>query len=113
MSAVRASKPKRLLRAAVISLAAAAAIAFLADYLSLRFNIPHRDSFDSVNVRQFYAVKLKNRSTNYMFSDPQPVECVNSVFPHYGDNPCWYTRRHTTVKVKIDDGPFGPWINTP
>jgi hypothetical protein len=104
---------KRILKFAAASLLAIAALAFLADYLSLRLNIPRRETFDSVEVRRFFAVKLKNRQTNYMFDQPRPVECVNSVFPHYGDNPCWYTRRHTTVEVKIDDGPFGPWINTP
>ncbi len=104
---------KRIFWITVGSLAAISALAFLADYLSLRFGIPKRDSFDSVEVRQFYAVKLKNRQTSYSFSDPQPVECVNSVFPHYGDSPCWYTRRHTTVEVDIDSGPARPFIDTP
>lgn len=104
---------KRIFRITAASLAAAAALGFLADYLSVRLDIPRRDQFSSVDVRRFYAVKLKNKQTNYMFDDPRPEECVNSVFPHFGDNPCWYTRRHTTVEVKIDDGPFGPWINTP
>ncbi len=104
---------KRIFRISAASLAAVAALAFLADYFSLRFNIPRRDALSSVDVRRFYAVKLKNGQTNYIFDEPRPVECVNSLFPHYGDNPCWYTNRHTTVRVNIDDGPFGPWINTP
>jgi hypothetical protein len=98
---------------AIASLAAAAAVAYLADYLSLRLGIPSRAQFDSVEVRRFYAVKLKNRQTSYMFDDPKPTDCVNALFPHYGDNPCWYTRRHTTVRINIDSGPFGAWIDTP
>lgn len=104
---------KRIFLITVAALAAAGALAYLADYLSLRLGIPHRDQFDSVEVRHFYAVKLKNRQTSYMFDDPQATECVNALFPHFGDNPCWYTKRHTTVEIKIDAGPFGPLIDTP
>jgi hypothetical protein len=104
---------KRIFLITVAALAAAGALAYLADYLSLRLAIPHRDQFDSVDVRHFYAVKLKNRQTSYMFDDPQSTECVNALFPHFGDNPCWYTKRHTTVEIKIDSGPSGPLIDTP
>lgn len=104
---------KRIVRTTVVCVAALAALAYFADYLSLRLNLPRRDAFSSVDVRHFFAVKLKNKQTNYMFDNPRPEECVNSLFPHYGDHPCWYVKRHTTVEVKIDDGPFGPWINTP
>lgn len=97
----------------LVGILALAALAFLADYLSLRLDVPARDRFDSVDIRHFFAVKLKNKQTSYMFDQPQPTECVNSLFPHLGDNPCWYARRHTTVEVKIDDGPFGAWIDTP
>jgi hypothetical protein len=108
------SNVKRIIRITLGSLAAIAVVAYFADYLSLRLAIPHRDQLDSVDVRHFYAVKLKNRQTNYMFDrQPRPTECVNSLFPHYGDNPCWYTKRHTTVQIKVDGGPFGAWIDTP
>ena len=79
---------KTIFLVVIASLAAVAAVAYLADYLSLRLGIPNRAEFDSVEVRRFYAVKLKNKQTSYMFDDPQPVECVNAVLPHYGDNPC-------------------------
>jgi hypothetical protein len=104
---------KRIFLLTLGSLAAAAALAYAADYLSLRLAIPHREPFDSVDVRHLYAVKLKNKQTNYMFQAPQPTECVNSLFPHYGDNPCWYTKRHTTVEINVDSSPFGAWIDTP
>jgi hypothetical protein len=104
---------KRIMLITLASLAAIGGLAYLADYLSLRLRIPSRTQFDSVEVRRFYAVKLKNRQTSYMFDDPKPMDCVNGLFPHSGDNPCWYTRRHTTVRINIDSGPFGAWIDTP
>lgn len=104
---------KRILLIAAASLAALAAVAFVADYLSLRLGIPVRAQLDSVEVRHLYAVKLKDNKTSYMYDQPTAVPCVNSVLPHYGDNPCWYTKRHTTVEVDLDSGPFGAWINTP
>ncbi len=104
---------KRIVRLSFASLVAVAALAYLADYLSVRLAIPKRELYDSVEVRRFFAVKLKNHSTSYMFQDPQPEECINSLFPHFGDNPCWYTKRHTTVEVDINSGPAGPLIDTP
>ncbi len=104
---------KRIFWRVVLALAALCALAYAGDYLSVRFGVPHRAAFDSFNVQRFYAVKLKNRTTNYMFDKPQPTECVNSLFPHYGDTPCWYMKRHTVIQVNMDAGPFGAWIDTP
>ena len=86
---------------------------FAADYFSVRWGIPKRVPFDSVEVRRFYAVKLKNKQTSYMFDQPQAMECVNSIFPHFGDTPCWYLKRHTVMQVNLDASPFGAWIDTP
>jgi hypothetical protein len=105
---------KRIFAIVAVAVAALSALVFTADYVSVRFGIPdHRDQFDSVEVRHFYAVKLKNRKTSYMFDKPQSMECVNSLLPHFGDTPCWYMKRHTTVQVNLDSGPFGAWIDTP
>jgi hypothetical protein len=105
---------KRALAMVVLSLAAILVLAFTADYLSVRFGIPnHRAQFDYFDVRHLYAVKLKNRKTSYMYDKPQSMECVNALFPHYGDTPCWYMKRHTVIQENLDSGPFGPWIDTP
>jgi hypothetical protein len=71
-------------------------LVYLGDYLSLHFDIPnHRPQFGSVVVERDYAVPLKNRTTEYMFDQPAPQACVYSLFPHFGDSPCWYLTRHT------------------
>jgi hypothetical protein len=105
---------KRIFGIVVLAVAAAFVLVFTADYASVRFGIPgHREQFDDVEVRHFYAIKLKNRKTEYTFDQPQPMECVNSLLPHFGDAPCWYRKRHTVVEVNINSGPFGAWIDTP
>jgi hypothetical protein len=105
---------KRIFAIVILAAAAIFAVVFTADYVSVRFGIPgHRAQFDDVEVRHFYAVKLKNRKTSYMYDQPQSWECVNSLLPHYGDAPCWYLKRHTVIQVNLDSGPFGAWIDTP
>ena len=75
---------------------------YVCDYLALRFRIPNnREQFGSVMVQRSYAVPLKDRKTEYMFDPPAPQACVNSLFPHFGDPPCWYLRRHTRQQINV------------
>jgi hypothetical protein len=77
-------------------------LVYASDYLSLRLPIPnHRPQFGSVMVERYYAVPLKNRKTEYMFDQPVAVTCVHSLFPHFGDPPCWYLSRHTRQKIRL------------
>lgn len=99
---------------AILALALLAGLAYAGDYISLRFGIPsHRTQFDSVAVQKMYAVKLKNGQTSYMLDQPQTVDCVNSLFSHFGDTPCWYLKRHTQIQIDMDSGPPKPLIDTP
>jgi hypothetical protein len=79
-------------------------LVYVGDIASLRLRIPNREPYSNVTVRQFYAVKLKNKQTEYMFQPPSTQECVNSLFPHFGDPPCWYLNRHTRQEIDIDSG---------
>ena len=84
-------------------------LVYLGDYLSLRYRFPnHREQFGSIQVRTYYAVPMKNRSTEYMFNPPAPRTCVNSLFPHFGDTPCWYLRRHTRQEINVGGAMPGP-----
>jgi hypothetical protein len=42
---------------------------------------------------------MKDGKTQYSFDPPAPQDCVNSLFPHFGDSPCWYLKRHTRQTV--------------
>jgi hypothetical protein len=82
---------------------------YICDYLSLRFRVPNnRQQFGSVMVRRSYAVPLKSRKTEYMFDPPAPQDCVYSLFPHFGDSPCWYLQKHARQQVNVGGAPPGP-----
>jgi hypothetical protein len=46
---------------------------------------------------------MKDGKTQYAFDPPGPQECVNSLFPHLGDPPCWYLTRHTKQQINTGD----------
>ncbi len=92
---------KRLLLYTVRFVVLAGALLYGGDYVSLRYRIPSREPFGSVMVRRSYAIPLKDRKTEFTFDPPAPEACVNALFPHFGDPPCWYLRRHTRQVVNV------------
>ena len=88
----------------IIVVIVAAGSLYLADFLSLQFRIPSRDTFGSVTIHTYYSVKLKSGKTEYDYAGDHDVTCSNSVFPQFGVNPCWYARRHTDEQINIDSG---------
>lgn len=88
----------------------AAGVAWGADWLVLRHKVTtDSDAFDDVLVHYRYAVHLKNRQIEQRNEKPQPVECVNSLFSHYGESPCWYLRRHANDSEDLDGGAWHFW----
>jgi hypothetical protein len=84
-------------------------LVYLGDYLSLRYRFPnHREQFATLQVTTYYAVPMKDRKTDYMFNPPASQTCVNSLFPHFGDSPCWYLSRHTRQEINVGGAQPGP-----
>jgi hypothetical protein len=84
----------------LLALAVAAALVYGLDAAVLRFRVAtNRNAFSTVTVHPYYAVDRKDKKTEYLYNDPQDETCVNSLFPHMGDSPCWYLRRHTDEKL--------------
>jgi len=76
------------------------AIVYAGDYLWLRVRIwRHQNAFGSVEVQPYYAIAEKNNKTQFISADPLTVPCVHALFPHFGDNPCWYVSRHTDQRI--------------
>jgi hypothetical protein len=93
---------KRILFIAVRWVVLAGVLLYAGDYLSVRYRIPNnREQFGSVMVQRSYAIPLKDRKTEYSFDPPAPETCVNSLFPHFGNPPCWYLSRHTRQQVNV------------
>jgi hypothetical protein len=87
-------------RIAIVT-ALAAVLIYGGDFAVLR---SRARQFGSVHVRVLYAVKMKNRQTEYLPEDSQDESCVNSLFPQMGYTPCWYLSRHRTQTIDVDAG---------
>jgi hypothetical protein len=77
-------------------------LVYLGDVLSLQYSIPKRDTYGTVMVRQMYAITLKSKETEYSVQPAAPQECVNSLFGHFGDPPCWYLKGHTRQRIDVN-----------
>ena len=76
------------------------ALAYAVDAAVLRFRAAtNRGAFSTVTVHPYFAMDRKDKKTEYIYDDPQDETCVNSLFPHMGDSPCWYLKRHTDEAV--------------
>ena len=75
---------------------------YAGDYLSLRYQIPRgRAQFGVVKIQSYYAVGLKSGKTEFMFLGPKNQTCVHSLFPHFGDSPCWYLNRKKVQRINM------------
>jgi hypothetical protein len=80
-------------------LVAAALILYLSDALVYRLRGQPQDS---VTVQRYYALHKTKEKTNFVFADPQAQSCARALFPHSGNTPCWYLRRHTEQRIDYE-----------
>jgi hypothetical protein len=86
----------------LLALGVALAVVYSADYALLRYRVSaNKTAFDTVTVKPYYAVPRKDNKLEYLPDDPQDQTCVNSLFPHLGDTPCWYLRTHTKQRINL------------
>ena len=92
----------RLIRYGLLFFASAMALTYIGDFILIRYRVAHQQSpYGTVAVSQYYAEHLKSGNTEYDFQAPQTVQCLNSLFPHFGLTPCWYVRRHPEKRIDI------------
>jgi hypothetical protein len=93
---------KRGISWAVSLILAALLVVYIGDYLSLRFQIPGgRPQFGQITVDPLYAIHVKNGKIQYEPGQQETDICVHSLFPHFGDSPCWYLSRHSDKIINI------------
>jgi hypothetical protein len=81
---------------------AAIPIVYACDYVSVRYRIPgNREQTGTVATRREYAVKQKNKKTEFYFDPPRDETCSHSLFPQLGYPPCWYLERHKIERVEL------------
>ena len=93
---------RRMFLGIVALLVGAAIVAFIVDFAIFRVRVAsNRNPYGSVTVSHYYAVQQKNGKTQFIFEPPQDESCVNALFPHSDQKPCWYLRRHPEQRTDI------------
>lgn len=92
----------RWLLRVVAAVVVLALVIFIGDALAIRLHIPgNRPQFTTVQIRPYYAVKMKDGKTEFMFDQPVDETCVNSLFPQLGYRPCWYVMKSKTKRIDV------------
>ena len=89
--------PKRRIADALIWLFAATLLLWLGDWTVWRIRVSHGGGYDTVQVNQILLIPLKNHKMEADAQSTADQPCARSIFPHGGDDPCWWLRRHATV----------------
>lgn len=93
---------QRALLRVFLALLALLGMVYAGDYYSVRYQIPgHRPQFGQVTVNTLYVIHVKGGKIQYEPGDQEIDTCVHSLFPHFGDRPCWYATRHTDKLIDI------------
>ena len=91
--------------AALLSLIA---FIYVLDYLLLRVRMLRPSasvSFEHLTRNRLLAIKMKNGRYEYELDQVNPTEaitCVHALFPHFGDQPCWYLKPRLNQPIAIN-----------
>jgi hypothetical protein len=87
-------KWKRHLGDALLWLLAAILVLWLGDWAVWHLRVWRGRGYDTVQVSQFLLTPLKNHRVKADEQSTMDQPCSRSIFPHGGDDPCWWLRRH-------------------
>jgi hypothetical protein len=99
--------PSRLILRSFIGLLAAAACLYVGDAVVLRFRMARTANgspVESITRTRVLAIPQKNGKFDYQIDQQQPEEtltCVHSIFPHFGDPPCWYLKPRVNQPIPV------------
>lgn len=82
-------------------LLAAILVLWVADWAVWRLRVRHGGGYDTVHVDQVLLTPLKNHRLQADAESSQDQVCTRSLFPHAGDDPCWWLRRHATQWQRV------------
>jgi len=94
----------RVLPAVVLLIASTYAL----DYVVLRIRMLHPAAtvpFERLTRHRLLAIRVKNGTYEYELDEVNPIEiltCVHTVFPHLGDQPCWYLKPRLDKPIPIN-----------
>jgi hypothetical protein len=88
----------------LIAVAAAAIGLYVGDLIVVRARMAaygDTEPYSQLQMNVLYAVPLKGSKIGFTPGQSETDECVRSLFPHFGDNPCWYASRQKTKRVDL------------
>ncbi len=91
----------RILKFGVMGLFGVVALAWLLDFALVSFP-GSRQLYEDVHVDHVYTDTNKWNDIEYSRGAPTTERCVNSLFPHGGNQPCWYLKKHTMNVTNTD-----------
>ncbi len=87
---------RKLLKRIAIALLALVGLVYGADYASAAWKIRGgQQVFADIVVDQVYTATNKWKQVEWSRGASVTERCVYSLFPHFGNRPCWYVERHT------------------
>jgi hypothetical protein len=89
---------KRTIFRAALSFLAVLITLYLGNALVVHFRHP---PYSTVKVQHYFLIKQKNNKYEVQYDRALDQTCANSLFPHSGNPPCWYLRRHTEQQTEI------------
>jgi hypothetical protein len=93
---------QRIVLRSFLATVAVLGIAYGADYGVFRYRLAtNHQPFGSVTVDRYYTVAHKDGRAEIIFDPSVQQTCVHSLFPHFGDRPCWYLIRHAEQRTEI------------
>jgi len=88
----------RLVARTLLGVLAFALVSYMGDALILQLRSSPRST---VAVQHYFAIRQKTGKVELQYDRSYDQPCVNSLFPHFGEPPCWYLRRHTEQQTVI------------
>lgn len=87
---------KEHLADALLWLLAATLLLWLADWAVWRVRVWQGGGYDTVEVNHILLTPLKNHRMRADEQSTAAQPCTRALFPHGGNDPCWWLRRHAT-----------------
>ena len=94
---------KRILEFTLLGLIAALALVWASDYALVQYRIgAKRNMFTDLRIDHLYTSTNKWNQVEWSRGNPDTERCVYSLFPHFGDPPCWYLTKRTLQVTNTD-----------
>jgi hypothetical protein len=80
---------------------------YIADFVVLRIRMLHPTPtwpFESMTRARLLSIPMKNGTNTYEIDQVNPTEvvtCVHAIFPHSGNQPCWYLNPRLNQPIRI------------